>query len=250
MAWCIALLLLVIGSPRALAETADWLDIELGVRWFKYSASGEPGEINHNPVFQRWESINQSPEQFTVTDYAPLEPLYFLMSFGADATFRIKQHLMLKLSYDHANPMGIGGQGHISYSQAGGATIFEEKEFSYTSHQVGLFVGPTVPLADGKAELYLGFAPMAPTWVRYEESYRRTDDDKETDSYDRTWNGFFGSCRAQIGLQVRVWQGLKIGSEATFAFLNYMKLESGDLVDHSFQFPLMKWNFTARYEVF
>ena len=84
----------------------------------------------------------------------------------------------------------------------------------------------------------------------YDESYRRTEDGVTTEQYDRSWHGFFGGCRALIGLQVRVAGRFKLGSEAVFAFLNYMELKSGNQRDYSFQFPMMKWNITARYELF
>ena len=69
-------------------------------------------------------------------------------------------------------------------------------------------------------------------------------------SVDRDWHGFFGSCSALVGLQVRVAGRFELGSEAVFAFLNYMQLASGSLTGSSFRFPFMKWNVTARYELF
>jgi len=53
-----------------------------------------------------------------------------------------------------------------------------------------------------------------------------------------------------VGLQVRVAGRFELGSEAVFAFLNYMQLASGSLTGSSFRFPFMKWNVTARYELF
>ena len=58
---------------------------------------------------------------------------------------------------------------------------------------------------------------------------------------------YAGSCRALVGAQVHVGERLRLGSEAVFSFLNYMKLESGSIEDHSFQFPQMKWDFVLRY---
>ena len=69
-------------------------------------------------------------------------------------------------------------------------------------------------------------------------------------SDDKSFSGFFGSCRALVGIQSPISERFRLGSEAVFTFLNYMMLESGDLSDNSFQFPNMKWNFTVRYSLF
>ena len=90
---------------------------------------------------------------------------------------------------------------------------------------------------------------MPPTQVIYTEKYRKTQDGEVTENYDKTFTGFFGSCRTLFGIQIPVSEKLKLGSEAVFSFVNYMKLESDDLKDHSFRFPNMKWNFIVRYEI-
>ncbi len=60
---------------------------------------------------------------------------------------------------------------------------------------------------------------------------------------------FFDNSRALIGIQIPVSSKLKFGSEALFALSNYMELKSGDLKKHSFNPPMIKWNFTIRYEM-
>lgn len=40
-----------------------------------------------------------------------------------------------------------------------------------------------------------------------------------------------------------------IGSEILFAFFTYARLKSGNWADYSFQFPVMKWNITVRYQL-
>lgn len=244
----LVLLLVSTAGPANAAEPSNW-SIDVGARFFKYSATGRPAELGFNPVFERWEGINQNRADYTVSSYEPLEPLYFNMSFGVDLFIRYCTYLLLKLGYDYSNPFGIGGSGSIDYTGADGVAHRESKQFSFTTHQINTFVGPVVPLAGGDAEIYLAFSPMAPTWVRYHEAYSHTADGTTVEEYDRRFRGFFGSCRALLGLQVRVTESLSVGSEATFTFLNYMKLTSGDLADHSFRFPAMKWNVTMRYTV-
>lgn len=236
--------------PTASANNSPTWSIDVGVRWFKHSSEGGPNEIGLNPVFSRWESINQNISAFSVSDYSPLEPLYFNINFGIDVLVRLKTFFMLKLGYDYSNPFGIGGKGQISYTDSVTGVVNEEsKEFSYTIHQVNLFFGPSLPVSKGRAEIYLALAPMAPTWVSYNEKYSHTQDGSEVEKYDRTFSGFFGSCRALIGIQIRVLDDLKLGAEMIFTVLNYMKLTSGDLEDYSFRFPSFKWNFTIRYEL-
>lgn len=243
--------LIFLALPDAAAadggKNSNW-SIDLGIRWFKYSAEGKPGEIDVNPVFDRWERINQDRENYAVGDYEALKPLYFNFSYGADVFVRWRKYLMLKLGYDYSNPAGIGGDGRIEYTDGDGSFHAEKKSFSYTSHQINLFIGPVVPVED-IAEIYLGFAPFAPTWVNYEESYSHEIDGVAIEDYDRALSGFFGNCRLGLGIQIRVWKGLKLGGEAVYSFFNFMKLSGGDLADHSFQFPAMKWNFTVRYGV-
>jgi hypothetical protein len=223
---------------------------EVGVHGFKLSAD-KPVELSNGAVFDRWEHINQSPDEYQVHDYSPLSPFSFNLSVGVDLLVRYRKYLMIKVGYDYSNPLGLGGRGHISYRERGtGVEVKESKEFSYTSHEVTAFIGPIVSVSDGNADIYLGFSPMGPTWVRYHEAYRRTEGGSVVDDTHRTWHGFFGSCRAVLGMQVKVSERLSLGSEAVFAFLNYMKLESGHLEDSSFRFPTMAWHITARYRVF
>ena len=232
------------------AQSRSKWQIDFGVRGFKYSVENGPGEIGFNPVFSRWESINQRDKEFQVSDYQPLEPLYFNMNFGVDLFIRYQKHLLIKVGYDYSNPFGIGGAGSIRYQQLpAGIVTAESKEFSYTSHQLNYFIGPLVRVNDTGAEIYMGFSPMAPTRVVYTEKFHKTENGAQVESYDKTFKGLFGSCRALWGLQVPVGKKWKIGSEVVFAFLNYMKLESGELADHSFRFPAMKWNFTVRYAI-
>ncbi len=123
----------------------------------------------------------------------------------------------------------------------------EDKEFSFTSHQLTTFLGPIVSVDDDRVDVYLAFSPMAPTWVRYRERYERVQNGVVVESRNDHYRGFFGNCRALVGMQVRVTQYLKLGSEAVFAFLNYMQLESSQRTDSTFRFPFMQWQFTARW---
>jgi len=109
------------------------------------------------------------------------------------------------------------------------------------------FVGPIVSVDEDRADIYLGFSPMAPTWDRYRERYERIQDGVVVESTNEHYRGFFGSCRALVGMQVRVTRHLELGSEAVFTFLNHMKLESSRSADSTFRFPSMQWHFTARY---
>lgn len=246
----IILVVFTINTECYAENSSNWT-IDAGIRGFKFSADGNPNEIDYNPVFARWENINRDLDGFTVNEYEPLEPLYFNMNLGIDLFIRYKKYLLIKVGYDYSNPFGIGGSGNISYvDNSAGIKYHESKDFSYTSHQVNLFFGPLVPVDDGKAEIYLGFSPMPPTWVKYSEKYTRTRDGSVENTYDKKFTGMFGSCRALIGIQVKVSEKLYLGSEAVFTVLNYMNLESGDLQDNSFQFPGMKWNFTARYRLY
>ena len=229
----------------AYAET--W-QAEFGVRGFKYSASGIPNEIGYNRVFARWEQLAQQPDRYEVRNYSPLEPLYFNFSLGVDVLLRYRRYLMVKVGYDYSNPFGIGGTGRISYTEVEtGRVIQEEKEFGYTSHQINYFIGPILPVGANAGDIYLGFSMMPPTWVSYREKFERRVDGVVVRDYDMEFEGFFGSCRALAGAQIRVGERLCLGSEAVFSFLNYMKLKSGEIEDHSFQFPDMKWDFVVRY---
>jgi hypothetical protein len=170
---------------------------------------------------------------------------------GIDIFIKYRKYLLLKIGYDYSNPFGIGGKGQITYREiSSGNLTFENKEFSYTSHQINFFIGPVIPVNEGVAEIYMGFSPMAPTWVTYKEEYSKIENGDSVREYDTTFSGFFGSCRALIGIQVEVSENLMLGSEAVFTFLSYMKLKSGDIEDSSFRFPRMKWNITLRYALF
>jgi hypothetical protein len=244
---CVLLVLLGTWSRVASAKPDDWR-LAVGASFFKWSA-GKPNEIAYNAVSDRWERIAQDPNGYSVSNYQALTPLYFNMSFGVDAFIRYRSYLFLKLGYDYSNPFGIGGSGRITYTdRSTGITISESKDFSFSSHQLSYYIGPIVSVGD--ADLYLGFTPMGPTWVNYHEKYTRSDNGTTTRSYDMSWHGLHGNCRALIGIQVPVAKGFKIGSEATFVFMNYMTLTSGGLQDHSFEYPFMRWTVTARYEIF
>ena len=247
MSYSPKILVLLLFGAIEVAGAATW-QAEIGVRAFKYSASGIPNEIGYNQVFARWEQVSQQPGSYEVQNYAPLEPLYFNFSLGVDVLLRYRRYLMVKVGYDHSNPFGIGGAGSISYVEAEtGRAVEETKEFSYTTHQINYFVGPILPVADGAGDVYLGFSMMPPTWVSYREKFKKTVDGVVVRGYDMEFEGFFGSCRALAGAQVRVAERLHLGSEMVFSFLNYMKLKSGNIEDHSFQFPQMKWDFVLRY---
>ncbi len=244
----VLLIIALIYSHRLPAEEgSDW-QLDAGFRFFKYSA-GTPNEIDYNPVFRRWESINQNRSQYTVISYQPLEPLSFNMNFGIDLFIGYRKYLLIKLGYDYSNPLGIGGKGAIEYIDlSGGNRYGEEKEFSYTSHQISYFIGPMVPI-NNRAEIYLGFSVMSPTWVFYREKYKMSENGAVIEAYDRNFKGMFGSCRSLMGIQVAAGERIKLGSEAVFTFLNYMHLKSGSIDDYSFRFPRMKWNIVIRYKI-
>jgi hypothetical protein len=239
----------VASVTASAADGSPWT-MDVGVRGFKYSAEPTPSEIGPNRVFDRWEQISHDSVNYAVSHYEPLTPLYFNFSLGADVMIRYQRHLMLKVGYDYSNPFGIGGSGTISYTdRSSGVRYLEEKTFSYTSHQITTFIGPTVPIGDD-AEIYMGFSPMAPTWVSYREKYTKQADRQTTERYGRRYHGFHGNCRALFGIQITAWDHLKVGTEAVFSFLNYMKLSSGKIEDSSFRFPAMMYNVTLRYQLF
>ena len=227
----------------------NW-QIDVGARWFKHSATGKPAEIGYNPVFDKWESIYRNSTEYSAESYMALKPLYWNFSFGTDIFARYRRYLLIKLGYDYSNPFGIGGLGHIEYVEnSSGARVREEKTFSYTSHQIGLYLGPVIPVSD-RAEVYIAIAPMAPTWVKYKESYSYTSSGTAQRNYSKTFKGFFGNCRILLGAQAKVANRWWLGSEINFTMLNYMKLSSGKLDDYSFQAASFFWNFTVRYTVF
>jgi hypothetical protein len=247
------MMLIILGmglfSSAFTQDDSNWR-INFGIRGFKYSAENGPNEIQYNAVFERWEQINQNHSTFEVSEYKELDPLYFNINLGIDAFIRYNKYLLFKIGYDYSNPFGIGGKGQIAYREiASGNEIFETKEFSYTSHQINFFFGPVIPVNDGAAEIYMGFSPMSPTWVSYNEKFLKKENDETVTKYDKTFIGFFGSCRAMFGIQIAASEKIMLGTEAVFTFLSYMKLISGDIEDSSFRFPRMKWNFTLRYEI-
>ena len=247
MSHSLKFLIFLLFTVTQVAFAKTW-QAELGVRGFKYSASGIPNEIGYNPVFARWEKISQQPDDYEIQSYSPLEPLYFNFNLGVDVLLRYRQYLMVKVGYDYSNPFGIGGTGRISYTEIEtGRVVEEEKEYGYTSHQINYFIGPILPVGENIGDIYLGFSMMPPTWVSYREKFKRTVDGVVVRDYDMEFEGFFGSCRALVGSQIRVGERLCLGSEVVFSFLNYMKLKSGEIGDHSFQFPDMKWDFVLRY---
>jgi hypothetical protein len=230
-------------------HNGNW-NIDIGIRGFKYSVDNQPLELNYNPVFSRWEGINQNPEIYVVSEYNRLEPLFFNFSFGTDLFIRYKKFLLIKIGYDYSNPFGIGGKGDITYTdKSTGEIIQETKEFSYTSHQVNYFIGPVLPVGENNAEVYLGFSPMSPTWVNYKEKYAKSINGTIVQKYNKRFKGFFGNCRALIGMQVPVSDKIKLGSEMVFSFFNGLELESGKIKDNGFKYPLMKWDFTLRYTI-
>lgn len=238
----------LMGNLQA-QQKSNW-SIDAGIRGFKYSVNNQPNELNYNPVFTRWENINQNPTDFTISEYNSLKPLYFNFSFGADLFIRYKNFLLIKVGYDYSNPFGIGGTGDISYTETNtGNQIKEEKEFSYISHQINYFIGPIVQVGENEAEIYMGLSMMSPTWVSYKEKYSKSVDGVLVKDYDKTFKGFFGNCRTLFGIQVPVSDKLKVGSEAVFSFFNGFELQSGNIEDNGFKFPLMKWDFTLRYEI-
>jgi hypothetical protein len=244
------LIFAIVFSNTFAQETPTW-NVDLGARWFKYSTDWKPNEIQFNAVFDRWERINQNFIDYSVSEYEVLQSLYFNMNFGVDLFIRYKKYLLIKIGYDYSNSLGIGGEGNISYTdKSTGKEFTERKEFGYTSHQINYFIGPLVPIGESGSEIYLGFCIMPPTWVTYKEKYSKTEDGEVVVNYDKTFTGFFGSCRALVGIQIPVSEKLKLGSEAVFTFVNYMKLESDNLTDYSFRFPNMKWNITIRYALF
>jgi hypothetical protein len=132
MAGAVALL----AAASAQADAQDW-SVDVGVRWFKLSSEGGPNELSFNPVFDRWEAIERDRSTYSVSGYTALKPLYFNMSFGADLMVRFKKYLLLRLSYDYTDPLGIGGWGRIAYDETStGDHVVEKKSFSYTSHQM------------------------------------------------------------------------------------------------------------------
>jgi len=245
----ITILLLWFTRSSYAQSESNWV-IDFGIRGFKYSADSKPNEIQYNSVFSRWEKINQNKAAYNIIEYESLKPLYFNINLGIDLFIRYKKYFLLKLGYDYSNPFGIGGNGNIKYRDVlSGMEIRENKEFNYTSHQINLFFGPIITIPGNGSEIYLAFSPMPPTWINYKEKYFKLENGEVIENYNKRFTGFFGNCRALIGIQVPITEKLKIGSEAVFAFSTSIEIKSGDIYDNSFQFPRMKWNFTLRYEI-
>lgn len=245
-----AILSITSFSKAHASNSEDWR-IGIGICFFKFSSERSPNEISYNKVFNRWERINQDKDKYEVSSYIPLTPLYFNMDFGIDFFVRYQEKVLLKVTYSLSDPIGIGGKGQIAYTdKSNGKKYVENKEFSYTSKQLAMYVGPIIPVNNKESEIYMAFSPMPPVWVKYRESYSKTEDGNAVEDYNKTFKGAFGNCRALFGMQTRASNDMYLGSEATFSFLNYMKLKSEDgIEDNSFQFPNMKWNFTIRKDI-
>jgi hypothetical protein len=230
-------------------EESKWTS-DLGFSFFKSSINNQPDELLYNPVFARWENINQQPDLYTTEAYKPLKPYQFNLSVGFDYFIRYKKYLMIKLGICYTNNLGIGGDGNISYTEkASNISYHETKETGFSSFQVNYFVGPCIPVGDKGPEIFMGFSMMSPTWVTYKEKYTKTQSSIIVVDYNKTFRGFFGNCRSLIGMQVPVSERFKLGTELVFAYFNGIRLESGSLSDQGFKFPAMQWNFTFRYTI-
>ena len=229
-------------------ELSNWT-YDFGVLFFKSSLKNQPDELLYNPVFEKWESINQNPESYTVNEYNALEPYAFNLTVGIDGLFRYKKYLMLKIGYYYTSTLGIGGKGNIAYNNSDGLLITEEKEMSYSSHQLSYFIGPLIPIGQNGTEIFMGFSMMSPTYVSYKEKFMRTESGTNVQVYDKKFTGFFGNCRSLIGMQIPLSENWKFGSEFVFAYFNGIELKSGDITDNGFAFPDMQWNFTFRYKI-
>jgi hypothetical protein len=243
-------ILIFLSGTAFAAANGEW-EVGIGFTFFKFSSEGKPKEIDYNKVFDRWEQISRDKENYDTQRYQPLKPLYFTFAFGIDIFTSYENKLMMKLSYDISDPAGMGGKGMIKYTdKRNGITIEEKKEFTYTSKQINYFFGPISASNDSSSEIYMGFSPMSPTWVKYRERYSRTENNVQVRQYDKTFKGMFGNCRSLIGIQNDAANDLKLGAEQVHTFLNFMRLISDDgIVDSSFQFPGMKWNFTIRKNI-
>lgn len=245
----IAISIIFLGNKVIAQETSNWT-YDFGVLFFKSSLKNQPDEILYNPVFEKWESINQNSESYSVSEYNALEPYAFNLTVGLDGLFRYKKYLMLKIGYYYTNTLGIGGKGNIAYTNnSDGFLITEDKEMSYSSHQLTYFIGPLIPIGENGAEIFMGFSMMSPTYVSYKEKFKRSESGITVQEYDKKFTGFFGNCRSLFGMQVPLSDRWKFGSEIVFAYFNGMEIKSGDIADEGFVFPDMQWNFTFRYEI-
>jgi len=231
-------------------EESNW-SYDIGISFFKASVNQQPDELLYNPVFERWESIKNQPDIYSVSEYKKaFDPFPFNLSVGVDGLFRYKKYFMIKLGYCYTNTLGIGGKGNITYTTLETNTVTSEsKTISYTSHQFNYFIGPLLPINDKGAEIYMGFSMMSPTYVVDKEKYNKTEDGITIRDYNKTFKGFFGNCRTVIGIQVPLSERFRFGSELVFAYFNGLEVKSGDLTDAGFKFPGMQWNFTFRYNI-
>lgn len=230
-------------------EESNW-KYDVGVSLFKTSLNSQPDELLYNPVFTRWEKINQNTDQYTIGDYKRLDPYPFNLSAGFDCLFKYKKYFMIKLGYNYTNTLGIGGKGNISYlERTTNLNYSENKEMSYSSHQINYFVGPCIPISENGPEIFMGFSMMSPTWVVYNEKYSKIENGIKTVDYNKKFTGFFGNCRSMIGMQVPLTDKLRIGTDIIFSFFNGLELKNGSLKEQGFKFPLMQWHFTLRYKI-
>ncbi len=230
-------------------EKPNW-EVELGFGVFKSSLNYQPNEIAFNPVFSKWERINQQPDLYDVNDYQALQSYAFDLNIQADAMFKYKKYFMIKLSYIYSNTLGIGGTGNIAYEEiSSGVMHSESKEINYSSHQFNWFIGPNIPIGEAGPDIFMGFSMMSPTLVSYNEEFTKSENGIFTRDYNMKFSGFFGNCRMLLGMQVPIGERWKLGSEMVYSFFNGVKLKSGDITDNSFKFPEMRWFFTIRYKI-
>lgn len=245
----LSLSLTIVFNINLLAqEVSNWTS-DIGISFFKSSLINQPDELLYNPVFTRWESINQQPNMYLVSDYKPLSPYIFNLNIGADYFLKYKKYLMIKIGFGYTNTL-IGGIGNISYTdKLQNISYSEKKEMGYSSYQITYFIGPCVPISENGSEIFMGFSIMSPTWVVYNEKYTKMQNTNALTDYNKTFKGFFGNCRSMIGIQVPVFERFKFGTEMVFAYFNGIELKSGSLTEQGFKFPAMQWNFTCRYRL-
>jgi hypothetical protein len=243
----VATLILTLNSHAQ--EESNWKS-DLGFSFFKSSINNQPDELLFNPVFVRWENINQQSDLYTVKDYQPLKPYQFNASFGLDYFIKYKKYLMIKIGICYTNNLGIGGDGNISYTDKATSIAYtEKKEQGFSSFQINYFIGPCIPISENGPEIFMGFSMMSPTWVSFKEKYSKSQNSNVIVDYNKTFKGFFGNCRSMIGMQVPISEHFKLGTEIIFAYFNGIELKSGSLSDQGFKFPAMQWNFTCRYKI-
>ncbi len=246
----LASVLVIIANVSFSQEKSGW-SYDIGLALFKSSLKNQPQELLYNPVFEKWETIYHQIENYDVADYQALEPYPFNLSVGLDGFFRFKKYFMLKVGYYYTNTLGIGGKGHITYIDInnGGIETHESKQISYKSHQLNYYFGPILPVGTEGAEIFMGFSMMSPTFVSYDEKYRKTENGMVVSDDNKHFKGFFGNCRSVIGMQVPISDNWKFGTELVHSYFNGIEMKSGDLKDEGFLFPSMQWNFTLRYGI-